>query len=95
MKRTTIMADEAVMTELEYLAREDGVPTSRLVREALERYVSERTKKRKRRLPSFVGIGHGSGEDVASRAHEIVPREMAERLWAEIEESRRQSKRSG
>lgn len=79
MKRTAILADEAVMTELE----------------ALERYVSERTAKRKRRLPSFVGIGHGSGEDVASRAHEIVRGEMAEKLWAEIEESRRSSKQSG
>jgi len=75
MKRTTILADPAVMTELEYLAREDGVPTSRLIREALA------TGKRK--LPSFVGIGHGGGEDVAGRAHEILRDELPRAVWAD------------
>jgi len=83
MKRTTILADPAVMTELEYLAREDGVPTSRLIREALERYVSGRMATGKRKLPSFVGIGHGGGEDVAGRAHEILRDELPRAVWAD------------
>lgn len=83
MRRTTIMADEAVMTELEYLAREDGVPTSRLVREALDRYVTERTKSRRRRLPAFVGMFRGSGEEIASRATEILREELPQAAWAD------------
>lgn len=86
MRRTTIMADEAVMTELEYLAREDGVPTSRLVREALDRYVTERNKSRRRRLPAFVGMFRGSGEEIASRATEILREELPQAAWADQDE---------
>lgn len=84
MKRTTILADEAILTELEYLARADGVPTSRLIREALERYVAERTAARARRLPSFVGMLRSGDPTLAERDEEILAAELPEALAGEL-----------
>jgi hypothetical protein len=64
MKRTTVMVDERVYTELETYARLDGVSTGRLIRDAMERYVTERQEQkseRERELPSFVGAWEGQG----------------------------------
>jgi hypothetical protein len=75
MKRTTIMVDEATLAELERLARRSGRPTAHLIRESLERYVSDANAGEAWQLPSFVGIGHGSG-DVAAHDEEILQREL-------------------
>jgi len=58
MKRTTVMLDEGVYAELESYARRDGVSTGRLIREAMELYLSERERLEggaPNPLPSFVG----------------------------------------
>jgi hypothetical protein len=77
MRRTSILVDPLVMTELEQLARRDGRPTAHLIREAMERYVAERRDDAStpRELPAFVGIGQGPG-DVADRAEEILEAEL-------------------
>lgn len=73
MRRTSILVDPRVMTELEHIARSEGRPTAHLIREAMERYVTERRQPRE--LPGFVGIGRGPG-NVAERAAEILEREL-------------------
>ena len=81
MKRTTIMVDEAVYADLEDYARRDGVPTARLVREAMERYVSERERDAQPRpLPDFVGMFEGDGQPFAERDEEILA-EIADEIY--------------
>ena len=74
MRRTSILVDPRVMSEMEQLARRQGRPTSHLIREAMERYVADK-QPGSQPLPAFVGIGHGPG-DVAERAEEIIEREL-------------------
>lgn len=80
MRRTSILVDPRVMTELEQLAKRDGLPTARLIREAMEQYVAGRRQEAQpRTLPGFVGIGQGPG-DVAARAEEILEAELPAHL---------------
>ena len=83
MKRTTIMLDPALVSELERLARRSGRPTSHVIRESLERYVAEAREQEHRKLPSFVGMFAGSGENVAERADEILREELPDYLMRE------------
>lgn len=58
MKRTTVMLDEGAYAELESYARRDGVSTGHLIREAMERYLTDRERREAAApvpLPSFVG----------------------------------------
>lgn len=70
MKRTSILLDPGLLAELERLARREGVPTSQVIRRALQEYVAAR-EPAVRDLPGFVGIGRGPG-DVADRVEEIL-----------------------
>ncbi len=58
MRRTSILLDPGLLAELERLARRQGRPTAHIIREALDRYVSEQAEQR-RELPEFVGMGRG------------------------------------
>jgi hypothetical protein len=73
MRRTSILVDPRILTELERLARVQGRPTAQVIREAMERYVADERKTRE--LPGFVGLGSGPG-DVAERDEEILEREL-------------------
>jgi hypothetical protein len=58
MKRTTVMLDEGAYAELEAYARRDGVSTGRLIRDAMELYLTDRERRdadAPSPLPSFVG----------------------------------------
>lgn len=80
MRRTSILVDPRVMTELEQLAKRDGQPTAHLIREAMERYVAaRRDDEEPRPLPGFVGVAQGPG-DVAARAEEILEAELPQHL---------------
>lgn len=68
------------MTELERIARREGRPTAHLIREAMERYVTD--QRQPRELPGFVGIGRGPG-DVAEHAEQILERELPAHLEAD------------
>ncbi len=75
MRRTTILADPEVLTNMEELARRDGVPTSHVIREAMERYLVTRRAESSADLPALVGMFEGAG-DVAERDEEILRAEM-------------------
>jgi hypothetical protein len=86
MKRTTIMLDPALLAELERLARRAKKPTAHVIRESLERYVAEAREQEGRRLPSFVGMFPGGGdENVAERADDILRDELPDHLMRERE----------
>lgn len=70
MKRTTIFADEAVLSRLREIARRENVSLSDVIRTALERHVSRRRPKRSRL--SLVGIGRSGRKDVAEHAEELL-----------------------
>ena len=75
MRRTTILADPELLTNLEEIARRDGLPTSHVIREAMERYVVARRGESTPDLPALVGMFEGAG-DVAERDEEILREEM-------------------
>jgi Ribbon-helix-helix domain len=73
MKRITTTVDSSTYGMLEDLAHRDGVPTARLVREAMERYVTQRQLEHEPQpLPDWVGMFQGDGEPFAGRAEEIL-----------------------
>ena len=82
MKRTTIMVDEAVLAELDRLARRQRRPTAHLIRESLERYVTETRLMEGTTLPAFVGMDEGPG-DVAEQAESILRAELPAELRRE------------
>jgi hypothetical protein len=84
MRRTSILVDPHILTELEQLARAQGRPTAHLIREAMERYVADERKPRP--LPAFVGMGSGPG-DVAGRDEEILERELPSAIAAEPDDA--------
>jgi len=75
MRRTTILADPELLTNLEEIARRDGLPTSHVIREAMERYVVARRGEPNADLPALVGMFEGA-DDVAERDEEILRAEM-------------------
>lgn len=75
MRRTTILADPELLTNMEELARRDGVSTSHVIREAMERYVVARRDPSSAELPALVGMFEGA-DDVAERDEEILRAEM-------------------
>ena len=80
------MLDPALLAELERLALRSNRPTSHVIRESLERYVADAQERESRRLPSFVGMFAGGGdENVAERADEILREELPDYLMRERE----------
>ncbi len=70
MKRTTIFIDESLMEEIKAISEEEGKTTSESIREAMKNYV--RSKRRKKRRLSFVGVGSSGKRTVASRHEELL-----------------------
>ena len=82
MKRTTIMVDESILAELERLARRQRRPAAHLIRESLEKYVTNARLMEGTTLPAFVGIGEGPG-DIASNDEAILQAELPKTLSQE------------
>ncbi len=70
MKRTTIFADDTLISEIKDLAREENRSVAEMVREAMVQYV--RQKRQKRRKLSFIGVGSSGRSDVAKRHEELL-----------------------
>jgi hypothetical protein len=80
MKRTTILADEDLLTEARYLATQQGRTLTELIQEALREYV--RGHQTPRRI-SFTGLGHSGQPDLWRREEEILASEVnATEGWA-------------
>ena len=74
MKRTTIMADEALLLDARHLAQQQGMTFTALLQDALREYIA--AHRPPRRLPEFVGLGHSSEPNVAERDEEILAAEI-------------------
>ena len=73
MQRITTNVEPGVYSRLEDIARRRAVPTSHLVREALERYVTEtEAAQEPEPLPDWVGMLDGPGGPYASRDEELL-----------------------
>jgi hypothetical protein len=73
MRRVTTTVDPSTYGQLEDLARRDGVATASLVRDAMERYVTERQREMAPLpLPDWVGMFEGDGESFAENTEEIL-----------------------
>lgn len=70
MKRTTIFADENLIRELKEISQEENKSMAETVREAIENYILQKKKDKKKKL-SFVGIGE-SGRKNISEIHEEI-----------------------
>ncbi len=70
MKRTTIFADEELLTALKHIADEEGVSIAETIRKALDKFVAQRQKSRKK--PSFVGVGRSGRKDISERCEELL-----------------------
>jgi len=82
MKRTTIFADEKLLNDLRQIADEEGISTAEGIRQALERFVAQRQKSRKKL--SFVGIGRSGRKDVSERCEELLWTKSAKETEGEI-----------
>lgn len=83
MKRITTSVDPTTYAALEDLARRDGVSTSRLLREAMERYVAERDRTLEpHALPDWVGMLEGDGQPFAERDEALLDEWWAAELEA-------------
>ena len=70
MKRTTIFADEAMLSSLRQIAQREGLSIAEVIRQALDRFIAERQGER--RLPSILGIGRSGRQDIADRCEELL-----------------------
>jgi metal-responsive CopG/Arc/MetJ family transcriptional regulator len=70
MKRTTIFADDEMLSSLRQIAQQEGLSVAEIIRQALNKFIAERQGVR--RLPSVLGIGHSGRRDIADRCEELL-----------------------
>lgn len=68
MKRTTVFADDDVMKKLKEITKQENSTVSKVTRNALNEFVSRRTRKNSRL--SLIGVGRSDRKDVAERAED-------------------------
>jgi hypothetical protein len=79
MQRITTNVESTVYARLENLARRRDVPIAKLIREAMERYVTdEEASLEPEPMPDWVGMLEGPGDDFAARDEEVL-----EATWAD------------
>ena len=82
MKRTTIFADEKLLNDLKRIADEEGISTAEGIRQALEKFIAQRQKSR--RKLSIVGIGRSGRKDISERCEELLWTKSANETEVEI-----------
>jgi len=81
MQRITTNVEPSVYVRLTDLARHRAVPTSHLIREALERYVLEQEALLEPEpLPDWVGMLEGPGGPYAARDEEALDGSWADEI---------------
>lgn len=85
MKRITTTVDPSTYGLLEELAHRDGVATAKLVREAMDLYVTERQREiEPLPLPDWVGMVIDDGEPFAERGDAILDEVATEVYKTEV-----------
>lgn len=92
MKRTTIMVDEALLYDLQRIARSQKKTSSAVIREALEAYVTEQHEKSPPANPLLALIGifdEGEPTDVSNGGDEEILRQGIHPIygWSTHDES--------
>jgi predicted transcriptional regulator len=67
--KTTVYLDAQEYARLKEIARAESRAPAELLREAVSEYTA---RKRARRKPKSIGVGHGGTGDVAERAEELL-----------------------
>jgi len=81
MQRITTNVEPDVYARLEDLARRRRVPTARIIREALVRYVTDEEATREPEpLPDWVGMLEGPGGPFAEQAEAVLDAEWSTAL---------------
>ena len=81
MQRITTNVESGVYARLTDLARHRAVPTSHLIREALQSYVSEQEARLEPEpLPDWVGMLEGPGGPYATRDEDVLDRSWADSI---------------
>lgn len=70
MKRTTILADEDLLPEIQEIAAEEKKSMAKVMREAMKSYI--RKKRPGKKKPSFVGIARSGRKDIAERHEDLL-----------------------
>ena len=85
MKRTSLLVEEETLARLAAIARRQGVPTSKVIREALGAYVVRQQAETGEAGPldALIGLIDGPAEPLGARTEEIVAEEVAKRIGAE------------
>lgn len=83
MQRITTNVEPDVYARLEDLARRRRLPTARIIREALVRYVTDEEAAREPEpLPDWVGMLEGPGGSFAERDEQVLGAEWSRSLEA-------------
>ncbi len=70
MKRTTIFANDELLTELKELSQEEKRSVAELVREAISEFIAR--KKPQEKKISFMGAGKSGRANIAERHEELL-----------------------
>ena len=76
MKRTTVMMDELTYEQLQVIARRKRTQSSKLIREAVTRYVVEENQASTSPLEPLIGMFDGPATDLGARTKEIFAEVM-------------------
>lgn len=79
MRRTSILVDDALLTEARAVAARQGTTFTGLVREALVAYIAAQDRPRPL---SIVGIGRSGENDLSTRDEEILSSEIQGDGWS-------------
>ncbi len=70
MRRTTIFADDNLISEIKEISREENRSVAEVVREAMQNYIKHKRYKKKKL--SFIGIGDSGRRNVAEKHEELL-----------------------
>ena len=70
MKRTTIFADDTILSEMKYLAEQEHRSVAELIRDAMSQYIQQ--KRAPMQKLSFIGIGASQRSDISEKCEELL-----------------------
>ncbi|MBI4652068.1 hypothetical protein HY745_12495 [Candidatus Desantisbacteria bacterium] len=70
MKRTTIFTEEKIFTNIKHIAQEENLTISEIIRQALEKFINDRYKSKKK--ISFINAGKSGKKDISEKYKELL-----------------------